>query len=191
PGLPGFADARIYPLTGPNLKKARALARGHTRGGKAVLYTFAVPPALALAQTVSQNLAKIGLEVEVKGIPFPAYFGRLATRGEPYDIAFFGWNPDYLDPFTYINTLLDARFIGATNYARFNSAKYNALMRRAARLQGAARYRTYGKLDVQVTRDAAPLIPVFRLNAATLVSKRVGCVVVRPALDLTAVCLKR
>jgi len=190
-GLPGFQAARIYPLSGPDLRRARALAHGHTRSGKAVLYTFDAPPTLVTAQIVSQNLAKIGLDVEVKGIPFPAYFGRLNARDEPYDIAFFAWAPDYLDPFAYINLLLDGRFIGANNSARFNSAYYNALMRRAARLQGGARYRAYGRLDVQLARDAAPLVPVFHPNAATLVSKRVGCVVVRPLLDLTAVCLKR
>ena len=74
-GIPGFQDARIYPFT-PDLRKARALARGHTRNGKVVLYTQDVPIHLARAQIVAQNLAKIGLDVEVKGIAPNAYFGR-------------------------------------------------------------------------------------------------------------------
>ena len=48
----------------------------------------------------------------------------------------------------------------------------------------------YGQLDVQLARDAAPILPIDYVNQQTLVSKRVGCVVLRPALDLTAVCLK-
>jgi hypothetical protein len=66
-------------------------------------------------------------------------------------------------------------------------------LRRAARLQGAARYRAYGKLDVELARVAAPMAAIFYANEGTLVSKRVGCVVVRPGfgLDLTAACLKR
>jgi peptide/nickel transport system substrate-binding protein len=190
-GLPGFNDARIYPLTAPDLSRARALASGRTRGGKAVLYTIDMPSTLARAQLFSQQLAKIGLDVQVKGIPGPAYLVRLYSRDEPYDIAFHAWGPDYLDPFTYINTLLDGRLIGTSNAARFNSAKYNALMRRAAVLRGAARYRAYGQLDVKLARDAAPSVPLFALNESTLVSKRVGCVVLRPTIDLTAVCLKR
>ena len=63
-------------------------------------------------------------------------------------------------------------------------------MRSAARLQGAERYRAYGRLDVELSRDAAPRVPVFVQNQSTLVSARVGCVVLRPTLDLTAVCLK-
>lgn len=64
-------------------------------------------------------------------------------------------------------------------------------MRRAARVRGDARYRAYGRLDVQLAREAAALVPVYRSNVLTLVSKRVGCVVLRPTLDLTAVCLKQ
>ena len=78
-GFPGFRDARIYPLERPNLARARELARGNTRSGKAVLYTVASPPRLAAAQSLKRDLAKIGIEVEVVGIPLPAYFGRLGA----------------------------------------------------------------------------------------------------------------
>ena len=187
PTVAGFRDARIYPLSGPDLRRARALASGHTRSGKAVLYTVDSPPALAFAQSIKQNLAKIGLDVQIKGIPLPAYFGRLGARG-PYDIGFAPWVPDYNDPFAVLNVLFDGRFIGATNWARFNSADYNRLLRRAALLQGAERYRAYAALDARLARDAAPMVAVDVLNEPTLVSKRVGCVT-RP-FDLAAICLR-
>ena len=38
PGLPGYLDAHPYPVESPDLAKAQALARGHTRSGKAVMY---------------------------------------------------------------------------------------------------------------------------------------------------------
>ena len=37
--MPGFKDANIYSLQGPNYPKAKALAAGKTRDGKAVMYT--------------------------------------------------------------------------------------------------------------------------------------------------------
>jgi ABC-type oligopeptide transport system substrate-binding subunit len=188
PNLPGFVDARIYPLHGPDLRRARALARGRTRSGKAVLYTFDLPFALAAAQIVKQNLARIGLDVQVTGIPQGAYARRIDAAD--YDIAFNPWFPDYLDPYSYVNLFFDSRFIGATNWARFDSARYNQLIRRAARLQGGARYRTYGRLDVQLARDAAPIVATDYVNEPTLVSKRVGCVILRPSVLLTAICLK-
>ena len=62
-------------------------------------------------------------------------------------------------------------------------------MRRAARLRE-ARLRAYAQLDERLSRDAAPGVPVDLPSATTLVSRRIGCVVLRPELDLTAVCLK-
>src|SRR5207247_2991390 len=153
----------------------RARARGHTRSGEAVLYAPNRPEHLAAAQSIKHDLAKIGLEVEIKGIPLPAYFGRLGAHG-PYDIGFMPWVPDYLDPYAVLNVLFDARFIGSTNWARFNSPGYNRLLRRTALLQGQARFRAYGKLDVQLARGAAPMLAVAFANEPTLVSRRIGCV---------------
>jgi peptide/nickel transport system substrate-binding protein len=190
PGLPGFRDARIYPLQRPNLQTARALAAGRTRSGKAVLYTFDTPLTLGFAQIVKRNLAEIGLQVEIKSIPRDTYFSRLQAPDVAYDIAFRPWTPDYLDPYSYVNLLLDSRFVGGLNMSRFASPEYDRLMRRAGRMEGGPRYKAYGDLDVKIARDAAPLVAVEYVNAATLVSKRVGCVVLRPTLALTAVCLK-
>ena len=57
-------------------------------------------------------------------------------------------------------------------------------------MRGSARYATYGELDVRLARDGAPSAPISIFAEPTLVSKRVGCIVLRPALDLTAACLK-
>jgi peptide/nickel transport system substrate-binding protein len=194
PLLPGYRDARINPLTQSDVRRAKELARGNGRDAKAVFYVPNFPQPLALAQLAKRQLDEIGLEVALQPIPYhvtnAAYLGRLGAPDEPWDIALVLWTPDYIDPYAYVNRLLDARFIGGTNLARFSSSKYNRLMRRAARLHGAARYRRYGELDVDLARNAAPLVPIEFFDEPTLVSKRVGCIVLRPALDLTAACLK-
>jgi peptide/nickel transport system substrate-binding protein len=187
PSVAGFRDARIYPLEGPDLRRARALARGNTRSGKALLYTIDVPNHIAFAQSIKQNLAKIGLEVEIKGFPRPAYFGRLMANG-PYDLGFATWTPDFDDPYGVLNVQLDGQFIGATNWSRFDSPTFNRLLRRAALLQGEARLRAYGKLDVQLAREEAPMVAVDVFTSPTLVSKRVGCV--GRTFDLASICLK-
>jgi peptide/nickel transport system substrate-binding protein len=193
--IPGFKDADVYPLERADLQRAKALAAGNLRGGKAVLYVASAPLPLAIGQLVKQQLAEIGLEVSVQGIPLhsasAAYFNKLGTPGEPWDIAFGLWSPSYIDPFAYINLLFDRRFIGGTNFTRFASSTYDRQMRKASRLpQARDRSSAYGALDVRLARDPAPLAAVDVLNEPTLVSKRVGCIVLRPVLDLTAVCLK-
>jgi len=193
--LPGFKDADIYPLERADLERAKAAAEGNLRGGKAVLYINSTPLPMAIGQLVRQQLAEIRLEVEVRGIPIhsasAAYFRKLATPGEPWDLAFGLWSPSYLDPYAYINLLFERRFLGATNFVRFVSGVYDKQMRRAARLpQSSDRSSAYAALDARLAREAAPLAAVDFLNEPTLVSKRVGCIVLRPVLDLTAACLK-
>jgi oligopeptide transport system substrate-binding protein len=188
PAMRGFRDARIYPLGGPDLRRASALARGHTRGGKALLYTIDMPNHISFAQSIKQNLAKIGLEVTIKAVPLQAYFfGGLMANG-PYDLGFATWTPDYDDPYAVLNVQLDGRFVGATNWSRFASRKYDRLLRSASRLRGEARYRAYGELDVRLARDEAPMVAIDYLNDPLLVSKRLGCVA--GSFDLAAVCLK-
>jgi peptide/nickel transport system substrate-binding protein len=195
--VPGFRDARIYPLSRPDLRKARTLAQGHRRSAKAVFYVPGFPQPLALGQAAKRQLERIGLEVELRPIPHHVtnalYTGRLANPGEPWDLALVLWTPDFVDPYGYINLLLDGQFRRKTNVARFNSRAYNRRMRQAARLEGPARYRAYAKLDQELAREVAPLVAIEFLNEVTFVSRRVDprCVVLRPRLDLAAVCLKR
>ena len=193
--LPGFRDAHVYPLDRPNLARAKELARGNLRGGKIVMYTNNTFLPMALGRIVQQQLDEIGLNVEVRGFPLHtasgAYFKKLATQGEPWDIALALWQPSYVDPYAYLNQLLDGRYAGGTNFTRFDSQRYNRQMRRTANLLPlGGRTRAYGALDVRLAREAAPLAAVDFLKEPTLVSSRVGCIVLRPVLDLTAVCLK-
>lgn len=180
-------------MNGPDLRTARSLARGNTRGGKAVLYVPDRPIPVAGAHVVRQSLARIGLDVEIKAIPPPAYLRRVSAPDEPFDIAHHSWVADYADPYSFVNLQFDARWIGGSNVSRFNSSTYNRLMRQASRLRGRARDRAYARLDLRVARDAAPMVVFSNPNQLTLVSRRVDprCVVLRPTLDLTAVCLKR
>jgi len=191
PTLPGFQDAEIYPLRAPDLPKAQVLARGHLRSGKATLYVADLPLTVGLGQVLQKNLEQIGLEVQVTPIPQPAYQARITTPGEPFDIAFFVTpSVDYYDPYAFLNLYFESRFIGRTNASNLRSAKYDGRLRAASRLRGDERLRAYGQLDVDLMRDVAAVVPLTYISEPTLVSKRVGCVLLRPALDLAAVCLK-
>jgi peptide/nickel transport system substrate-binding protein len=195
PGVPGFRDADIYPLAGANLARARVLARGNLRSAKAVFYVPDFPLPLQAAQLVKQQLAQIGLEVEVEPIPLhiatAAYLERLAARNEPWDIALILWTPNIPDPHAYINLLLEARFRDGATLTRFRSRLYREAMQQAARTpQASERSRAYAALDAALARDAAPLAALNVVNEVTLVSSRVGCIVLRPVLDLAAACLE-
>ena len=192
PSQPGYTDERVYPLKGPDLKTAKALAKGRTRSGEAVLYVSNNPPNVAQAHVLQQNLKAIGIAVDI--VPFPGIllFEKLQNDRQGFDIGHVGFPDHGADP-SWFAGIFHGRTIGETgnqNWSYFNSPKYNRLFDEAARLTGNERYKAYGALDVQLSRDAAPAIPIANLNALTFVSARTGCVVVNPFLDLTAVCLK-
>jgi ABC-type oligopeptide transport system substrate-binding subunit len=196
PSVSGFANRRVYPDAG-DLRRARELAAGNLRGGKAVFYVPDVPGIVGCAQCIEQDLAKIGLEIEIRTygewVSSSAYLGRLGNGDEPWDISLLLWTPDFVDPFSYVNRILDTEDAGGLNLARFDDPRYRALMRRAAGLRGAARERAYADLDLGLTRDAAPLLPLYVLNETTFVSARVPvrCQLRRPSLVLTTACLVR
>jgi len=62
PGMPGFKNARVYPFT-PDVARATRLAGKRRR--IAVLYTCNQSPCDQLAQTITTNLAAIGVDVQV------------------------------------------------------------------------------------------------------------------------------
>jgi ABC-type transport system substrate-binding protein len=144
---------------------------------------------------VKADLKRIGIDVTVKQFPGPEMFARIFTPGEPWDFTFLGWFPDFYDPADILGALLDGRNVPrngafASNWSYFNSPKYNRLLRRAARLSGAARNRAFGRLDIELARDEAPLASYDVEDVYTFVSKRAGCLITNPFLDLAAVCLK-
>ena len=112
----------------------------------------------------------------MKALPF--HIGSTATssgwlrRGERWDLALVLWTPNVPDPYAYINTLLEGRYVGSTNVAGFASTDYDRAMRHAARLPDARmRNRAYGALDGRLARDSAPLAAISVLNEPTFVSE--------------------
>jgi peptide/nickel transport system substrate-binding protein len=193
PGIPGFRNAAIYPLKRPDVRKARELARGNLRGRTVILYTIDVPSERARAQVLAGNLDKIGLKVDLKTLPPVAYFDQIIDNPRAaFDIASFDWLPDYIDPYQYTNLFFDGRHHGGRSLSRFDSPRFNRLLRRTARLSGQARYRAYADLDLKLSRDAAPFLIIGYWSEPTFVSNRVrvGCLDLSPYVDLAAVCLK-
>jgi ABC-type oligopeptide transport system substrate-binding subunit len=194
PTIPGFRNATIYPLSG-DVERAKDLMAGRT--GTAILYAADNPNSTSVAALVQGNLKAIGIEVEVKVFSFAVQYALAGRRGEPFDIAVMGWFADYPDPYDFINVLLDGTRIQAennVNFAYFDDPAYNRKMAAAARLSGPARYRTYGALDIDLSRNAAPLAVIGNGNVREFVSARVGCYSFHPVwgtLNLATVCLRR
>jgi YVTN family beta-propeller protein len=186
PGLVGYRAVRVYPDT-PDLPRARALARGAGRR-TAVLYTCDVDACRQQAHIVAGDLAGIGIRVEIHSFPEQELFAREARPGEPFDLAYNGWIPDYPDPSAMLEPLLEDRSVAPP----LADPGVRRRLAAAARLSGPARYLAYGRLDIDLARREAPLLAFGNLAPQDFFSARIGCQADTPyGLDLAALCPRR
>lgn len=185
PGIPGHRNERVYPLT-PDLTRARQLARGHT-GATAVLYTCDITPCAQQAQIVKTDLAAIGIDVQSRAFPAGTLYAEYATPGAPFDIAFVAWQADYPDPDAFLNLLLE----GGASIPTLEDPIVRGKLAAAARLSGPQRYLTYGQLDLDIARYAAPWIAYANPPLHELFAARIGCQTYGVyGLDLAALCIR-
>jgi ABC-type transport system substrate-binding protein len=192
PAIAGAPNVHVYPLKGPDLRRAKRLAG--RRHATATMYTPNLPPWRQEAQIVRRNLKPLGIDVQVKEMPIGDYFARIARRGEPFDLAVSGWYFVTTDPGQVLGTF-DGSRIGPTNNSNlsyFDDPAFNRRLKEAAKLSGTKRYRTYGRLALALARDLAPAA-AFSTNASRdFFSARIGCQVYQPVfgIDLAALCLR-
>jgi peptide/nickel transport system substrate-binding protein len=195
PGIAGSPSKQPYPLAAPDLKKAQQLA-GAGKHGTAVMYTCNESPCPETAQIVQANLARIGINVDVKTFARAVQIDKEGLKGEPMDIAFEGWQADYADPYDFINVLLDGRSIQNAhnvNYAYFNDPSFNKQMQQAAGLAGPQRSKAYGALDLALASGPSPLAAWGNDNERAFFSARIGCQLFQPVygMDISAMCLRK
>ena len=175
PNMQGFREVDLYPIKGADVAKGREVAAG-AKDNIDLLYTTS-PVSVARAQIIKYNLEQIGLSVTLKPQPFAVAIRTAGTKGSDFDMFLIAWFADYPDPFDFINVLLDGQNIQAannSNYSYLNIPKYNKLMTDASKLSGTARYDAYGKLDVDLMKNAAPWVPLSNGNIREFTSSRVS-----------------
>ena len=115
---------------------------------------------------------------------------KVATRGEPFDLALGGWIADYADPASFFVPLL-YRGSGAQG-VNLDDPRVNERIEAANRLTGEARRRAWADLDIDLMRDNPPWAPLVNNQIRTFVSRSTGCVLDHPlyGFDIAAVCKK-
>jgi peptide/nickel transport system substrate-binding protein len=191
PGMPGSLPVDAYPLGGPDLAKARSLARGvHAH---ATMYTpcEGVPHCSEVGKIVKANLAAIGITLHIQALPGAEFYRRLSRPGEPWDIASTNWEADFPDPADFINSLFDPA--SASNFGRFNDSTLTRRMHQAATLSGERRLRAYARLDEDLTKNDPPAAAWGNGTVREFFSARVGCQIYQPVwgTDLGTICLRQ
>jgi ABC-type transport system substrate-binding protein len=124
PTIRGFTDAKLYPRR-PDLERARRLAQGHLRIGRAELWCLPYWPIPAVCQIVQANLGAIGLHVHVK-VFLTGGAIEPTTRGDRFDLLLWSRRTDYLDPYDMMR-IVDGRTIRPTRNTNLSSFQGPAL----------------------------------------------------------------
>jgi YVTN family beta-propeller protein len=184
--MPGFKDVDIYPFT-PNVAAARRLAGEKRR--TAILYTHTCSKCAQLAQVVTTNLAAIGIDVVTK--TYSDANTRILRPDEPFDLFFpISISGGYPDPADFLGL---PGTTGALAFSPFfDDPSYERKVRAASRLSGPRRYLAYGALDVDTTRDVAPVVSLGNRLNRDFFSARIGCQIYNPMffIDLAALCIR-
>jgi YVTN family beta-propeller protein len=192
PSIGGARGGHVYPVNGPDLRRAKQLAgRLHAT---AIMYTPNGPPWLQEALIVRRNLRPLGINVEVKQFAIGEFFSRIGRPGEPFDLAVSGYGFG-TDPAGVLETFggSKVRPAGLVDFSYFDSPAFDRQLEAAAKLSGPERYRTYSRLALELERKFAPAAP-FATNASRdFFSVRIGCQIYQPVygIDLGALCLRR
>ena len=190
PSASGAADFQVYPLSGPDLLRARHIA-GRVRA-TAIMYTPNVSPSREEAQIVRRNLRPLGIDVQIKEFAIGDFFTRVTRPGEPFDLAVSGYS--FLsDPLEMLGLYRRGGIIGAANISHFRNPAFDRKFAAAARLSGAKRYRAASLLALELQRDWAPSAVFATTASRDFFSARIGCQTYQPmwGIVLGALCLRR
>jgi ABC-type transport system substrate-binding protein len=190
PSMPGYRNTRIYPAR-PDLAQARHLV-GPGNHGPVSVYATTDERSKAKAQIVAQALQAIGLSPEIHYIPITNYY--TAIGGQNWDVgANGGNNPNDLDPAGQL-VYFDSR--APDEIHPFRSPAINRRLDAASKLFGPARYKAYGRLDLDLARTYAPDVAYGVGTSGELFSQRISCQIWQPYVgdggtDLAALCIKK
>jgi ABC-type oligopeptide transport system substrate-binding subunit len=174
PSFPGsITRPELQPYAaGPDLEKARALAAGHFRDGRiTVVYRNFASMGSAQAELVRRDLTLLGFDpgnIELRGYKFPPPRWDLQVG--------WGWCGDYPDPLTFFAPFAapDGPELPFSFPApSLDDPAYQEKIATAARLSGKARLKAFGKLDLDLMRNLAPVAAMRTYNDRFFFSDRV------------------
>lgn len=180
PGMPGY-DPSIKD-TGPNVARARALLQqaGYKQGAPLTLVTTADEPGPKLAQAVQQQLAAIGMKVNIKALPGAEYINTITTPGTTA-LGISAWFQDYPDPSNFTDVLFKSSYYqpGGFNLAGYRNPSVDAQLAKLRGLPLKQALPGYQKVQKQILADA-PWVPLYNPVQYNFINPRITNTNVHP-----------
>jgi ABC-type transport system substrate-binding protein len=193
PDLPGY-DANCHPYSFDQAKAKQMLAAaGYPNGFSSTLYTDTTDPDPIIAQALQQDLAAVGVKVNIVTEEFATFLDRIETPHKA-PMGWVGWFQDYPDPSDFIDPILSCATAvqGGANAALYCNKSVDQLAAQArGETDSTKRLSEYQDIQAKIMADA-PWVPVRHQKWFTLVGKRVNNFQIHPVwqYDLRNLSLK-
>ena len=160
PGMPAFNDKLFQYAYDP--EKARQLLReaGYAKGfGKPITlwYSNAAPWVAMAAQSIQQDLRKVGIVVSTKQTTYSDLKAKAGQR-KNIELSMMGWLQDFTDPSNFLDNLFHSRSISALssrNRAFYSNPKVDQLLNAAiGETDTVKRLKMYQDAETIIVRDA-------------------------------------
>lgn len=169
-----------------NPEKARKLLQkaGYSDGFKVTLWTLPVsrpynPNGRKMGEMMQQDLAKIGVEVELVSYDWGTYLDKV-KRGE-HDMVQLGWAGDNGDPDNFLYTLFSCDSVQrGSNNSRYCQPEFESLIKRARRESDLATREQLYREALRVFSEDVPVIPIAHSKVFRALSSRVEGYVMDP-----------
>ena len=137
-----------------------------------LLYGTDESPKDTLAEYLQNTFSKLkGLSIEMVATTKQDRIYNRQKNGD-FDISVTAWAPDYADPTTYLNLLLENN---SNNYGHYVSKEFNDLMNKAKKSVGDEQQRWNYLLQAEkVAMEDYAYIPVFEKGTAVLIADKVS-----------------
>ncbi len=181
PAMPGYDSGfKGYPYDVEGAKKLLAEA-GFEKGFDTELYVMNTDPQPRIAQSIQQDLAKIGIRAQIKSLAQANVIAAGSEKDQAPMVWSGGmaWIADFPDPSNFYGPILgcEGAVSGGWNWALYCNKALDAEAKRADSMakpeQQAERIALWSKVFTDVMADA-PWVPIFNEQRFTVRSARMG-----------------
>ncbi|MHA6260322.1 ABC transporter substrate-binding protein [Sporosarcina sp. CAU 1771] len=163
-----------------DLEKAKELLEeaGVSGGDLSLTYLSADEDERQIAELMKIELAKIGFDLELKGMLWDAQWD-LSKSTDPnarQDLFFMYWWPDYADPYSFMQNLYGSEDEVVFNLAYYSNGEYDKLVDEAQKIAGLDREKAIDlyKQAQSILVEDVPGISLFDKKYMRVVSKSFG-----------------
>jgi peptide/nickel transport system substrate-binding protein len=178
PGIAGREDFNLYkaPDSGDVAKAKSLLSEAGASGLTLTLLTQNDSSSMAQAQAIQEGLKRVGITVTLRPEDSNTFYTDAGANNPTFDLALFGWQPDFPSANANISPLFDSSQIGNGN---FNVSQYSnpavdaAIAKAQAEVDTATAEKEWATIDKQIMADA-PVVPLIYAKQSFLRGSGIG-----------------